>query len=207
MKCLFISCFFCLALAICPHTLAGIQIDLVPDHEGPYLPNETVTMDFWLSTQNPLYYIETVRFDFRDTDESLVLSDQFEFDLNGISFHPDWWWVWADMPVPIMFISVQVGCLDGPPCAHIILPSTEPVHIGTLDVELPDNPGIFRLDAMNADESNWIAGGGFIRHHSGQLHAYDGSLTGGIFDFWVVPEPSTLLLGILAVAFHRRAPR
>ena len=62
---------------------------------------------------------------------------------------------------------------------------------------LPTDPGAYLLDAVNADDPDPyhgvrvdVVGGGFWGANTGEI-------TGGVYEFEVIPEPATLSLLVL----------
>jgi hypothetical protein len=91
-----------------------------------------------------------------------------------------------------------------------------PTRIGLLDVAIQQF-GVFDLDLLNADESNFFDNGGWFAFGFGvtdsdpaiQWSAHEGSITGGHLRF-VIPDPGTLTLlcvGAMMLAGKQAADR
>ncbi len=178
---------------------AGVVVELVPDNPGPYFGGESVTVDFWLQSQEGAdVELRTVAFDFSETDSALTLDSTFEFDLSSVTSGAVYN-VFAELPRPgIAFLPDFLT----PPGFLLVLPAIDPLHIGSLALELPSMPGLYQVDALNADQPDLGMGGArFLLTNGTDWRAFDGEITGGVFDFVVIPEPGTLSLLVLGAAW------
>jgi len=167
---------FLLAALIGPMNVFGqVSMVLVPRDAGPFSGGETVTVDVVLKNAgNPLELV-LAQVDFTDSDSTLVFPADFVWGLipavagNGT------------MPVPRWAI--------GPP-AQVTIPGHDSLRIGAIDVRLPEDPGCYLLDCLNAGESNIDLGArldiGLVTGEIGILRAFTGTITG---------EPLTLAVG------------
>jgi hypothetical protein len=118
----------------------------------------------------------------------------------------------SELPVPWTANALDVWH----PGTYLRLPSQGLTHIGSLAVTLPDTPGTYHLDALNANESDRAHGARFTiialpwpapREY---WSAFAGEIEGDPYTFHVVPEAGTLALaglaGLLGVGHHRKAP-
>ncbi|MGB2988207.1 MAG: PEP-CTERM sorting domain-containing protein [Phycisphaerae bacterium] len=178
-------------LGIASIARAGAVLDLVPDDPSPYYGGESLTVDFWLHNEESFNVaLNFLRLDFSDSNVRFSLDSTFAFDFSSVPLgdlgyraehHPD-------LPVPWTWNTDDCVCPD----ARLHLPAKGSLHIGSIGVELPTDPGLYLLDVLNADEPDETLGAKF-----GSWRAYDGDVTGGVFGFVVVPEPATLSLLIL----------
>jgi len=167
---------------------AKVVVELVPDNPGPYTGGESLTVDVWLHSQIPQdVRLALIQFDFADTDPGILLDPTFAFDFSSLSAvayqtHPE-------LPVPWTVNSLDCIC----PEAFLLLPVGGSLHIGSIGVRLPTEGGVYRLDALNADQPDDALGGRLHPHLSSQIwRAFTGELMGGGFDFVVTPAIPTL---------------
>jgi len=141
-----------------------------------------------------------VRFDFTDTDPRLLLDSSAEFDFStipggDIGFQEQY------PSLPVAWVRNSLDCLC-PDLRWALAPSGS-LRLAVIGVDLPAAVGVFRMDVMNADESDPTFGA-----EIGEWRAFDGDITGGTLDFAVIPEPGTLTLLVFgALAVIRRRPR
>ncbi len=179
-----------LVLAAATSAQPSVVIELVPDNPGPYVVGEALTVDVWLRSEVAFdAFLFEVQFDFSDSDPALSLDATFTFDLSAIETPRSGdYATLPELPVPVVWVPH-----DGPifPENMLALPAGGALHIGSIGLQLPGDPGVYRLDALNRDESNtelgaeidalFFPGGEFWR-------AFTGEITGGTFDF-VVGDP------------------
>ena len=197
----------------------AVVIDLVPDNPGPYSGGESLTVDVWLRSQASFdAFLFVVQLDFADSDPALALDPTFTFDLSAIEAPK--YGTFPELPVPV------VGVVhDGPifPENMLPLPAEELLHIGSIGVQLPADPGVYRLDVLNADEADELRGALIdTRFFPGgtRWRAFTGEVTSGNLAFVVSlpPIPTVshwglivmtlllLVLGSLATASNQSCP-
>lgn len=180
---------------------ANVVVELIPNEPGPYVGGESITVDVWLQPSDTLY-IRGVRLDFTDSSEELNLSDQFEFDYAATPGGPGPWFAFTDLELPRPHTYMTLDCWCRP--YWMLLQHDVPTHIGSVDVQLPNELGQFRLDVLNSDAQEQ-GFGAFIRAASGldqYLFAHEGEITGGTLDFTIVPELSSLWLFATCVSIQ-----
>ncbi len=151
---------------------AGVVVELVPDNPGPYFGGESVTVDFWLRSQEASdVELRTVDFDFSDTDSALTLDSTFEFDFSSVTSGAVYDVV-AELPRPSTSFLPDIGLPFG---SLLVLPAIDPLHIGSLGLELPSIPGLYQVDALNADQPDLGMGGAYFFLTNGtDWRAFDG---------------------------------
>jgi hypothetical protein len=195
-----------------PKAQASVVLELIPDNTEPYFGGESLTVGVWLHNNDDLHHLlYHVQLDFRDSHPDLVLGPTFTFDLTS-STHPEDFQIQPDLPVPWADNTAEYDCDE----CRLQLPANGWLHVGDLTVQLPTDPAIYVLDALNRDDP---PDGGDPLQYPGALmyvdaryfwQAYTGDITRGIFDFEVIPEPATLsllMLGAAAVVCRRRRAR
>jgi hypothetical protein len=201
-------------LTLASNAVGGIVVDIVPDQAEPYSGGESVKLDFWLRSEQPgNLFLRGIRFDFHDTDQALITAEEFLFDYSAV-LSPNaiqYWmnWTYPSLPVPSTWMALDCFCKSN----WMLLTPDDPIHIGSLDVELPNQPAIYRLDVLNADEPDWSIGA-LIYVAAGApspyWRAYTGEITGGTYDFAVIPEPSVVILisvgGAVVIVSRRLVP-
>ncbi|MGB2988205.1 MAG: hypothetical protein WBE26_20240 [Phycisphaerae bacterium] len=190
---------------------AGAVVELVPDDPGPYYGGESLTVDVWLNSavsfDAPLI---RVQFDFSDTSTGLLLDPTFVFDFSSLESDINAYGVYPELPVPWTWNPLECVC----PELFLHLGPDEPLHIGSVGVKLPTHPGLYVLDALNANDPDILHGAQIVTTVPGAWTAFDGDITGKPFGFVIVPEPgmlSLIVLGTLVVMCKRhhrpRSPR
>ena len=193
-------------------------IELVPDRSPPYIADQRLTVDVWITNQSDAdWRIKRVQFDFTDSDPAISLDPTFQFDFSSLFEGDEQHYIQnlvAQLPVPRT--SNTIECL----CPHLFLRlfMDQPFHMGEIGLRLPSELGMYTLDLLNADEPDPLFGAAIrviYREPSGAhetWRAFTGELTGGNFDFVVEPPPipatSTwgvciLVLGLLTAATLR----
>jgi len=170
-----------------------VVVELVPDNPGPYTGSESLTVDVWLHSQiDDDALLTVIQLDFTNTPPELSLDDSFTFDFSAIP-EGDGFASFPELPVPFAFESRGCWC----PSFWLPLPAQGLQHIGSIGAVVPSEPGVYCLDALNADEpdSALCLRGALI--HSNvrppdyliykEWRASNGDLTGGILDFVVSP--------------------
>ncbi|MGB2988206.1 MAG: hypothetical protein WBE26_20245 [Phycisphaerae bacterium] len=186
---------------------AGAVVELVPDDPGPYYGGESLTVDFWLHSDRPYdVRLRSVQFSFLDTDPALRLDPTFVFDFSSLAAGDEYALTFPDLPIPRTGRFIDCLC----PERYLLLPGDGSLHIGALGVELPTDQGVYRLDALNGDEPDALLSAYILAIYTDPhelWRAFTGDITGGAYDFTVVPEPTTLsflILGGLALLTIRR---
>jgi len=189
---------------------AGAIIELIPDDPGPYYGGESVTVDFWL--HNPECFdtrLSWVQFDFTDTHQALSLDPTFTFDFSSLESTVNAYGVYSGLPVPWIWNPLECLC----PEAFLPFPGEESLHIGGIGVLLPTEAGVYEVDALNADEPDILHGARIDSRYPGPTEiwrAFDGHITGGAYDFVIIPEPASLwffVFGVFALMRGRRPER
>lgn len=195
---------------------AEVIVELVPDSPGPYTGGESLTVDVWLHSQLSFdLQVWEAQFDFSQTDGPLLAAATFTFDLTS-SIRPGDFEVHDALPVPWAENSLEYGCDE----CRLQLPQLGSLHIGSIDVRVPTDPGVHRLDALNAS-IDVLGGkqGTFLRGGSFFLLAFTGEITGGTLDVSVVAGPipavsewgllifATLILCVGSLVLRRRRGR
>lgn len=158
-----------------------VVVELVPDRPGPYVGSESVTVDVWLHSQLSFdTELWQVQLDFSDSDQALGLDPTFTFDLSS-SIAPEDFEVHPELPIPWTANWFEYGC---PPC-FLQLPGGGSLHIGSMGVQLPSDDGVYRLDALNADEADPTRG---AMVDGGIGRAFTGEITAPRFEFVVAPQ-------------------
>ena len=179
-----------------------VEVELIPDNPGPYYGGESLTVDVWLHSQVDFdVALERLRFDFTDSHAAVSVGSIFEFDFSSIPNDLGGYVLstFPELPLPWTYMSLDCLC----PGAFMQLGGEHSIHIGRIDVRLPQPVGSYRLDILNADEPNALLGAEItasvlpllIPVHEWRAHT--GDIEGGGYQFVVVPEPSTLVLAAL----------
>ena len=193
-------------------------IELVPDRSPPYIADQRLTVDVWITNQSDAdWRIKRVQFDFTDSDPAISLDPTFQFDFSSLLEGDEHHYIQnlvAQLPVPRTSNANECFC----PSQFLPLFMGAPLHIGEIGLRLPSELGVYALDLLNADEPDELFGATLrviYREPSGSnetWRAFTGELTGGSFDFVVEPPPipatSTwgvciLVLGLLTAATLR----
>lgn len=184
--------------------LAGAVVELVPDQPGPYLGGALIQVDFWISsTEVEARLLKSVRFDFSASSPSLMPDSTFLFDFEAIPSATNAYLAGTNPNLPLPRTAMTLDCFC--PLFYLPLLPVEPLHIGSLGVQLPAEPGIYRLDAINANEPDIFLGAEIRALTELQIplptwRAFTGEIGGGFHDFEVIPEPSTVSLVLLSLA-------
>ncbi len=188
-------------------------IELVPDRSPPYIVGQRLTVDVWVHSEVAFdAFLFAVQLDFADSDPALSPDPTFTFDLSAIPNGGGKYATSPELPVPVVWV-----VHDGPlfPEDMLPLPAGGSLHIGSIGIQLPADPGVYRLDTLNADEPDELRGAlidAMFFPGGTRWRAFTGELTGGMFDFVVEPPPipttSTwgmciLALGLLTIATIR----
>lgn len=178
---------------------AEVAVELVPNQPGPYVGGESLTVDVWLRSEvSSDEALVGIRFDFQDSDPTLSLSPTFTFDFSSIYPAPVVYDIrFTDLPVP--WTDNPAMCLC--PELFLQLPAQGSLHIGSFDVQLPTQSGVYRVDLLNADEADpafgAVIGVGVL------WWAHNGEITGGAYEFVVngsaIPTVSTWGLVVLTL--------
>jgi len=187
---------------------AGAILELIPDNPGPYIGGESLTVDVWLHNNEDIdTRLRDIQFDFTDTDAKFLLESTFTFDYSSLPDDRGYQWRSPELPVPRTRNSLDCFC----PGLFLPFPGNGSLHIGSIGAILPDDPGMYRMDMVNADEPYEGLGAQIIPIYSFvPWRSYTGEITGGVYDFEVIPEPATLsllILGAVGVACRRRRNR
>ena len=177
---------------------AKIVVELIPDNPGPYVGGESITVDVWLHSQIDFdILLDMVRFDFTDTDSALSLDPTFTFDFSSVPNGSPGYGLAPELPVPLIWFQLLCVC----PESWLPLPGGGSLHIGSIGVEVAVEPGTYRLDALNADESDEELGAK-IGRIGPKWRAFTGEVAGDPLDFVVVgppPIPTLSGWGIIAM--------
>jgi len=184
---------------------AGAVLELVPSNPGPYLGGEALTVDFWLrSDVGHDADLRTVVLDFQDSDPNLSLDTEIAFDpvfftTAPLGLH---YTLYPDLPIVVANFGPAILL---PPGSLVVLHAGAPRRIGSLGLQLPSVAGIYTLDALNADEENFLQGGALLGVDPGGVwRACIGGFSGGRLEFQVVPEPATVVLFVAGVVVLAR---
>ena len=167
--------FFC--AAVCR---GEVWIELVPSPPPPHFLGQVVTLDVYAHSEVATdQYIWGVQLDFTDSNSAILLDPIFDFDLSSSS-RPQDFTVSPALPVPLATNFFEYMC---DPC-RLQLPAQGVLHVGSVSLQLPSTLGIYRVDTLNADESE-INLGAYLPTNSFEWRAYTGEITGGTYDFFV----------------------
>ena len=165
-----------------------VVVELVPNQPAPYVGGELLTVDVWLHSQvSSDECLDAVQFDFSDTDPALSLAPTFTFDLSAIPNDIGAYGVIPELPVPVVGLWHDAVSPEN----YLPLPAEGSLHIGSIGLQLPTSPGVYRLDLLNRDEPDIQLGAIIFTNVCafGQVwRAFTGEITGGTFDF-AVEEP------------------
>lgn len=201
-----------IAVLIAGSAEAGARINLVPqDSPTGYGPGDTVRVDVFVeSDRSSDVSLRLLQFDTTLTDSALALTGDLAFDLSDLS-STSLYNIRGVFPRPSM---TYVGTAPIPGFMKV-LPGTGGgmMNAGHLSVVLPNQPGRYLLDVINARESNpnrgAIIGFGFGVVPSDPITFWRGNtgdLTSGIGLFEMmeegqrfsfrggIPEPASLML-------------
>lgn len=201
-----------LLVLLLPATVhAGASIELIPEQSGPYFGGETVEVGVF-ATSDLDHRLRVLQLDFSASNSALLLGDRFAFDYrgsDGVVVSMQIYYELSELHDEDGAVVAATYPLDvdlGPNFLIDLVPGVQ-VHLGDLDVTLPGAAGVYTLDAMNASEPDPAVGAMFEYDFDTPTtwRAYSGELTGGTYDFVIVPEPaSCLLLSAAAFALRRR---
>ncbi len=178
---------------------AEVAVELVPDRPGPYVVGESLTVDVWLHSEvSSDKSLEFVRFDFSNSDPMLSLSPTFTFDFSSIYPAPIAYDIrFTDLPLPWTGNPAMCIC----PELFLWLPAGGSLHIGSVGLTLPTEPGVYALDLLNAETADPMQGA--MINVGPYWRASSGEITGGTHDFVVnssgIPTVSTWGLAILGL--------
>jgi hypothetical protein len=157
---------FALCAVLSPISIAyaGAVIDLVPTEPGPYLPEQHLDVQVFL-TQEPGgedVYLRLLQLDFRDTDPGITLDDTFRFDYSaqGVCVqnpalcgaqHLEF----PELSRAPLVATVYLGYVHDPEL-QIGLPAEGTINVGSFGMTLPTQPGQYVLDVLNADETFYL---------------------------------------------------
>ena len=164
---------------------AVVEVEMIPEHPGPYVPGESVAVDVWLHNLSKSYMpIGFVRLDFSLSSQGFWLP-AFAFDYSSV---PDPMPGWEEDSVPPV---VSALFLPDCPCpgAYIQLPSGGSVRLGGFVVQLPTDPGQYVLDALNVKATDDFNGAKIIPYAAFALRATEGEIVGSPLTFEVPPPP------------------
>ncbi len=204
----------CCVVLIASTAQAGALITLFPTNPGPYAGGETFPVDVLVTTDRTIDF-RLLGFDFSQTDAGIQLLGPdggdadttpefiFDFPIWGMTLYAQF----PNFPTP----KAVYSSMDPVPGYIYTMSAGVPYHAGSLYIRLPNEPGTYTLDAANylAIDVNYGASIYFDFANT-QIWSTvsDGNveITGGQFDFTVIPEPTTLILltfGGLAVPSFR----
>ncbi len=177
---------------------AEVVVELVPDQPGPYVGDDSLTVDVWLHSQVSFdLHVWGVRLDFTDSDRQLGLDPTFTFDLSSSIVPEDFDEVHPELPIPWAANLKEYAC-DG---CRLQLPAGGSLHIGSIGVKLPTELGTYRLDALNADDPDRGFGASIDANGIYYWRAFTGEITGGAYPFVVIGPaiPTVSEWGIIAM--------
>ena len=189
---------FFVTVAVAPVATGEVLVELIPERSGPYNGGESLTVDVWLHSEVSFdSYLWLVRLDFLDTDGQLVLDPTFTFDLSSSMFPEHFHEVYPDLPIPWAANTKEYIC---PEC-RLQLPAGGSLHIGSIGVNLPNEAGTYRLDAINADDPDETHGAQIVEGGASWWRAFTGEITGAAYPFAVIPPaiPTVSGWGIIAM--------
>lgn len=223
--------FACAVLGMATSAFAGARIDLRPDLMGPYNPGDTTLVHVWMvDTGNPQGAIPMrgLFLDFADTSTAIVGANPWSgpdgifldnpgTGANEAADNTDNIFNWVNpgmvgstfrrLPNAAWVYPLQTPI----PGLQYVLPDNGEFKLGDISVTVPNVPGTYTLDVMNADAADPNLGAGATFGFGGAgdpvttWRAFTGELTGGTLTMTVIPEPATLaLLGVGALAALRR---
>ena len=172
-----------LAVLLCGTAYGGIALEFDPATAGPYQPGETVFFGVnAINNDGQTLQVYHAKLDFRDSDPEMDLS-MFSFDLTSLG--NDMLYASLDeQPTP------ELIYMAGVPVPGMILTfaDEEVLPLGGLNVNMPDTPGDYTLSMVGADAR--------IASQYQVFTPTTGSLSGGTYEFAVVPEPAMWVLGL-----------
>lgn len=204
----------CLVLGLASAAYAGdtnSMINLVPQTPGPYAQGQVVPVDVFfvnnegvdlVASSSATGGIRQETLDFSATDPALGLPSTFAFDVSSLLIDVSYLHLENLPKVDLTYTATSAN-------AATILQVNDgaSLHMGTIDVTMPNADGTYTLDAINAAAPD-LNTGAYIAYGFDQriqLAPSLGNLGGGTVDLTVVPEPATLaLLGIGGLALLRR---
>ena len=145
-------------------------------------------MHVWLHNEVDFdVQIDYARFDFADSDSQLALDDVFTFDYSSLDQPHGYDDGTPFLPVPVTWNGWLINCY---PCPTIffVVPEGGSFHIGSIGIMLPEGPGSYRVDLLNADEAESGRGAKFGLQTADKCpiwSAYTGEINGGLYVFRV----------------------
>lgn len=164
----------CLSFATASLAFADARINLVPTVPGPYLPGAVVTVNILLEQVNETNaaarLLRMVGLDFSDSPASLVIPNAgpvwslggladcaghpgtpcsayyFDADLGAATFGPK--------TASMAYYFKNSNNLGANPAGQLTVPASGTVQVGTIEVTCPMLNGTYRLDVLNADETD-----------------------------------------------------
>jgi len=190
---------------------AGALITVDPTNPGPYFGGETFMVDVYVTADRNIQP-RLLGYDFSQTDAMIHLSgpdgpdvdttQEFVFDYGNVILSSALYAKFPNLPQP-QTVFYGVGPIPG---FIMSISAGVPFHVGVVTITLPPEPGTYLLDAANYSATDDSVGARIdfdFANPQTWSTAMDGEveISGGQYDFVVVPEPATLaLLGMGGIA-------